>query len=119
MNAIIKAGSITGTIVLWHGSIATIPGGWALCDGSNGTPMLIDSFIIAAGSGYPVDDYGGAVGHTHNVTNAPHNHDMVSGDGVNAGNDFNETTTSDQINASADLESNMPPYYALAYIMKL
>jgi len=108
-----------GMIILWSGSIATIPKGWALCDGQNGTPMLIDSFVIAAGSGYAPDDYGGAVGHSHDVTNAPHNHDMVAGTGVDAGNDFNPTTSNEQIAAQTDLVSNMPPYYALAYIMKL
>lgn len=37
-----------GTIVMWHGTIATIPTGWVLCDGSNGTPDLRNRFIVAA-----------------------------------------------------------------------
>lgn len=37
-----------GGIVMWSGTIATIPPGWFLCDGSNGTPNLRDKFIIGA-----------------------------------------------------------------------
>lgn len=35
----------TGAIVMWAGSVASIPSGWALCDGTNGTPNLVDKFI--------------------------------------------------------------------------
>lgn len=38
-----------GIISMWSGSIATIPSGWYLCDGSNNTPDLRDRFIIGAG----------------------------------------------------------------------
>lgn len=37
-----------GVIVMWSGMIADIPSGWALCDGSNGTPDLRDKFIVGA-----------------------------------------------------------------------
>jgi hypothetical protein len=43
-----------GGIILWSGSIASIPTGWALCNGSNGTPNLMDKFIIGAGNSYNV-----------------------------------------------------------------
>ena len=33
---------VTGMILLWSGSIASIPSGWSLCNGSNGTPDLRD-----------------------------------------------------------------------------
>ena len=49
----------TGTIVIWSGSVASIPSGWALCNGSNGTPDLRDSFVVAAGGSYAVGDSGG------------------------------------------------------------
>ena len=39
INSIIPA----GTIVMWNGS--SVPKGWALCDGTNGTPNLVGSFI--------------------------------------------------------------------------
>ena len=32
-------------IIMWGGVVSNIPAGWALCDGSNGTPDLRDRFI--------------------------------------------------------------------------
>jgi hypothetical protein len=32
-------------IRMWKGSLASIPTGWTLCDGNNGTPNLIDKFV--------------------------------------------------------------------------
>ena len=40
----------TGVIVMWSGSVASIPSGWTLCDGSNGTPDLRNRFIAGAGT---------------------------------------------------------------------
>jgi len=39
-----------GAIIMWNGSIFSIPEGWALCDGTKGTPDLRDKFIIGASS---------------------------------------------------------------------
>jgi hypothetical protein len=39
---------IPGMIMMWSGTIATIPSGWALCNGSGGTPDLRDRFIVGA-----------------------------------------------------------------------
>jgi hypothetical protein len=38
----------SGAIAIWHGLIASIPTGWYLCNGSNGTPDLRDKMIRAA-----------------------------------------------------------------------
>ena len=35
---------LPGMILMWYGS-NTIPEGWALCDGNNGTPNLVGSFV--------------------------------------------------------------------------
>jgi microcystin-dependent protein len=35
-------------IMMWSGTIATIPSGWALCDGTSGTPDLRNRFIVGA-----------------------------------------------------------------------
>jgi microcystin-dependent protein len=48
------------TIAFWSGSIASIPTGWNLCDGTNGTPDLRDRFVVGAGSTYSVGSTGGA-----------------------------------------------------------
>jgi len=40
-----------GAILMWSGSMDKIPLGWALCDGSKGTPDLRGRFIVGAGTG--------------------------------------------------------------------
>jgi hypothetical protein len=37
-----------GVILLWAGNAGNIPSGWALCDGTNGTPNLSSRFILGA-----------------------------------------------------------------------
>ena len=37
----------SGAIIMWSGTLATIPAGWVLCDGTNGTPNLLDRFVIS------------------------------------------------------------------------
>lgn len=73
----------TGGIIIWSGSTGSIPSGWLLCDGNNGTPDLRDRFIIGAGNTYAVNATGGTadaivVTHTHTatsvVTDAGHDH---------------------------------------------
>lgn len=49
----------TGGIIMWSGSIASIPSGYVLCDGTNGTPNLKDSFVVGAGNTYGVGNTGG------------------------------------------------------------
>ena len=60
----------SGVIVMWSGTIATVPTGWYLCDGQNGTPNLLDRFIVGAGNLYSMNDTAGSsdavvVSHTH------------------------------------------------------
>ena len=50
-----------GGIILWSGSIVSIPTGWALCNGSNGTPNLTDKFIVGAGNAYAVGGTAAAI----------------------------------------------------------
>jgi len=73
----------SGGIIAWSGSIGSIPTGYVICNGSNGTPDLRDRFIVGAGNTY-------SVGNTGGFTSA------VAGSGG----------------------TNLPLYYALAYIQK-
>jgi hypothetical protein len=133
-----------GTIVLWSGSIGSIPAGWVLCNGNNGTPDLRNRFVVGAGSTYAVDATGGSadaivVSHTHTatsvVTDPGHTHTsaafVVSGTNINLGSGKNwdgsgtgSSTTGITVattNASTGVSgtnANLPPYYALCYIMK-
>ena len=153
------SGFPSGGIIMWSGTIATIPSGWYLCNGSNGTPDLRNKFIIAANA----DDGGAAktnvtgsytqsggskdaivVSHTHTatVTDSGHTHSLdgegifgqardgtgtpSSGftggyplgwiDGVNSAT--TGITVSNSTTGSSGTNANLPPYYALAFIMK-
>lgn len=46
-------------IAFWSGTIASIPSGWQLCDGTNGTPDLRDRFVVGAGNTYSIGNTGG------------------------------------------------------------
>jgi len=73
-----------GGIIMWSGSIASIPSGWALCDGGattkpDGTtirtPDLRDKFVVGAGSAYNPTDTGGAASFTMTAAQMPsHSH---------------------------------------------
>lgn len=76
-----------GVITMWAGSIATIPTGWALCNGANGTPDLRDRFVVGAGSTYAVGATGGATSATTS-SNGAHTHSGATG---------STTLTTDQI----------------------
>jgi hypothetical protein len=85
------SGFPSGGIIMWSGTIATIPSGWYLCNGSNSTPDLRNRFVIGAFSDTTGVAYttvtgantqtGGSkdaivVSHTHTatVTDPGHNH---------------------------------------------
>jgi hypothetical protein len=136
----------SGCILMWSGSIASIPSGWLLCDGTNLTPDLRNLFVVGAGSTYAVGATGGSanaivVAHTHTGTTSTagnHNHatnislDTVGGSIVSWGSqqfdnnsmiftqdagNHNHTFTTNSTGSSGT-NANLPPYYALAYIMK-
>lgn len=61
-----------GVIILWSGSLVSIPAGWQLCNGTNGTPDLRNRFVpCAGGSLYAVGatggGYNGLLAHSHAV----------------------------------------------------
>jgi len=174
-TAFVQASLPSGVIVMWSGSIASIPGGWLLCNGSSGTPDLRDRFIVGAGSTYAVAATGGSANatlvshthtatststftgtalgtHTHTITDPGHTHStqqagLFGGGGLTfTGGGYSvsapptlsattgitgtnaasagtpagtvTTTTSNSTEGSSGANANLPPYYALAYIMK-
>lgn len=44
---------ITGMVLFWTGASNAIPSGYVLCNGSNGTPDLRDTFIVGGGGSLP------------------------------------------------------------------
>jgi microcystin-dependent protein len=149
-----------GVILMWSGSVATVPTGWALCDGTTVsgvvTPDLTNRFVVGAGDDYAVAATGGStdaivVSHNHNITDNGHTHFIANTD--NAGGSTttyisntlilerqngaeyhlqgsstaatvgltsnNPTSISVNSQGSSGSGANMPPYYALAYIIKV
>lgn len=132
-----------GGIVIWSGSVASIPDGWALCDGRtyNGrtTPNLSNRFVLGAAGKYNVDAKGGNEKVDLSIENIPpHRHSYQFGGGFmwllarKDANDFYDWTEHyPKYNDSAYTDNsggtkygtvtheNMPPYYALCYIMRV
>lgn len=108
----------TGSILMWAGAIVDIPAGYVLCNGANGTPDLRDRFVVGAGNTYAVDDTGGTTQHNHDFTGDGHTHDLPGGTVVGPGTDWDATTDPANAVGTTDNENHLPPYYALAYIMK-
>lgn len=147
LSAVIPPFFPAGGIVLWSGAMDAVPAGWALCDGENNTPDLRDRFVLGAGPNYAAGASGGSAtastsfsgstgattlaewqmpSHAHGYT-APARLSSGPTDGGYAPASTSGATTgysgssgahSHSMSASASV-STLPPYYALAYIMKL
>ena len=61
----------SGSIIPWYGNLADIPDGYALCNGTNGTPDLRNRFLVGAGSSYALRATGGANTVTISKVNLP------------------------------------------------
>ena len=48
-----------GTILSWYANTGSVPNGWAICDGSNGTPDLRNKFLRGVASFGDVGKSGG------------------------------------------------------------
>ena len=127
-------------IIMWSGTLATIPTGWALCDGNNGTPNLIDRFILSVDTGEDPGLTGGTTTHSHSVSSHTHQVDppntvsstesierwMTDTTGTD-GFARDEHThyvniaefTSGSSSPGTNNQSHLPKYYKLAFIMKL
>jgi len=136
----------SGCIILWSGAVGSIPSGYVICDGTNGTPDLRNKFVVGAGNTYSVNQTGGSadaivVSHTHTatsvVTDPGHFHSYnfpatgnsygSNSGGLTPGTVATNTTTAttgvtvattNALTGVSGTNANLPPYYALAYIMK-
>jgi microcystin-dependent protein len=130
-----------GGIIAWKylstnivNGVVIPPPTWALCDGQNGTPDLRGRFILGGGQGAGLtnrlpDATGGAETVTLTVEQMPaHSHDyaLVNAPwppGDHGGRSQNvwrgaQTAATTPTGGNKPHE-NMPPFYVLAYIMKL
>jgi len=128
-----------GVIVAWNSEIA--PVGWALCDGTNGTPNLQGRFILGSNMNRSIGTIGGVETVALSVDQIPpHSHNLLlnsacfkdggcdsrrSVDGTNIKYDAvkeKEVSKYDyqpQSTGGGKPHENMPPFYTLTYIMKL
>ena len=139
--------SLAGIIVMWSGAINNIPEGWVLCDGTNGTPDLRNRFIVGAGIDYAVGNTGGSKtvtltteqipAHSHTIEEAGEHRHSISPSWVDASTGYYSNVGDESRSATAYTSyagahthtigsvgggashENRPPYYALAYIMKI
>ena len=106
----------SGGIIMWSGTVANIPSGWYLCDGTNSTPNLKDRFIVGStsdsGQTHDIGDTGGAnsltlteaqlPSHTHGAgtlaTNETGDHYHLDGTVVDVAADASYGTTADTTN---------------------
>jgi microcystin-dependent protein len=120
----------SGVIMMWSGSIASIPVGWALCDGTNGTPNLSGRFLVGYNPTDPDHNVIGAIGgekmHTLTIDEIPsHSHGYVgTGTVATASGTASNRQCGDFAKATNPAggglpHENRPPYYTIAYIQKL
>ena len=158
-----KWDSPKGLISLWSGSLSDIPVGWALCDGNNGTPNMINRFVMGTNSESSIGTLGGSSTHTLTKSNLPshthtyqndftgrttYNGDLtdscrnMGGYGIpdnsysiafkqnwwagESSNDYDiyrcrayAYTSTDGGQPSPSSVNHLPPYYQMAYIMKM
>lgn len=132
---------VAGMIMMWSGKIEDIPSGWALCDGQLGRPDLRDRFVLG-GSGRDVGISGGKKTHQITTEEMPrHRHQIYAAsgdryygsrdfDGVPGGSKQGNQVAGDSHYKATDWHVTeyqgsgspfeiMPPYYVLAFIIKL
>ncbi|MDF0551818.1 hypothetical protein [Kamptonema sp. UHCC 0994] len=127
---------VAGMILMWSGQSDRIPTGWALCNGQNGTPDLRDRFIVAAGNKYAISNTGGEEFHRLTINEMPnHNHYespygyllKIDGRATAGSTDDDNYWREPNLYSCGSImptggdqpHENRPPYYALAFIMKL
>jgi hypothetical protein len=122
----------SGLIVMWSGLRANIPGGWYLCDGTNGTPDLRARFILSVTGSEEAGGTGGSTTITHSGT-AVAQHPATATSQASAGVTKSGSTTSTvtllahthdtpvlthSVTQPNDHTNVQPPYYKLCFIMK-
>lgn len=118
-----------GTILMWYGE--RIPDGWALCDGTGGTPDLMGRFPLGSGGDFQFGSSGGSTQYTLGINNIPaHSHKMGYtnkkwGDDaddrpfpVGPGGDTQYETTSVGSDRPSPIDI-MPPYTVVKFIMRV
>jgi len=133
----VKSDSLfVGAIIFWSGTVASIPDGWQLCDGSNGTPDLRDRFVVGARQDYggtamtgvsgSLTKTGGEAYHTLTIDEMPaHSHTYNAPifpsryDGHSSPLCTSTATSNTSTVGGGRSHNNLGPYYALCFIMRI
>ena len=104
---------------MWTGTLATIPGDWVLCDGTNSTPDLRLLFIRGTPAGIDPGTIAGSDTHVHTFSG---NTGLAVGlsvrPGTSAGNASSPSHSHSLAAVTTNEGDNVPAYYAVAFIMK-
>jgi len=106
-----------GTIKLWSGSTSTIPAGWRLCDGTNGTIDLRGRFVMGLNttSGAPGNE--ASVGQSGGYRYHGYSENQHTKTTVAAGSGASSAIATIDA-ASGNDTDNRPRFYVLAYIQR-
>lgn len=111
---------IPGMIVGWSGSIASIPAGWVLCDGTNDTPNTVDHYVEIAATGQEGTATGDntVTGAVNNFNSRTHKHNATSGQTrLPQRNSGKHADSESHTHTFSSTQAWMPPYYAMPLIM--
>lgn len=93
INTDVSSMFVSGMVIMWYGTLASIPAGWVLCNGSNGTPNLIDRFAVGAGGSYTKGNTYGSNSRSITLTTAHlpvHSHTITIGYGGVHSHSYND-----------------------------
>lgn len=124
-----------GFISLWYGVAAAVPSGWAICDGTNGTPDMRGRVAVGVDTGQiefdVLGEAGGAKTHTLTTAEMPSHTHPLQGGGYNpigtgtvgfANSPANTVSLAQTVTAGTgggSAHNNLPPYRTLHYVMRL
>jgi len=105
---------------MWSGAVLDIPEGWALCDGTQGTPDLRNRFIVGSGDTFSPGDSGGAISHRHYMNfQTTESYPWYDIDTIAGTTQVSAKIHTHYVDGNTEWTQHYPPYYALCFIMKL
>jgi len=114
-----------GALIAWNAKSGAIPSGWAVCDGTNGTPDLRGRYLRGVATFADVGTMDGKEKHKHTVTGTTDNPRNSNPDAWgNDEDDRNKTPATTgldhthKFSGATSEEPNNPLSYTVIYLMK-
>jgi len=136
MTTLQPVGTPNENIIMWDSTVASIPTGWLLCDGTLGTPDLRSRFTLGVPTaGTNPGTTGGSdthvlltaelAQHDHVITDPAHVHKYGTNNfmsqGTRSGTDYSSVAIASPTigNSGSDTaHENRPAFYALVFIQR-